>query len=57
MDELEKENILFDELGLLLSRFTSEYDLSYAQILGVLKLIEYDIIEQLETLRGDSDET
>jgi hypothetical protein len=55
MDKLEQEKMLYDELGRLLERFTREFDMTYGQVLGVIKLIEYDLVEQNKN-QGEYDE-
>ena len=56
MDKLEQENTLYKEFDRILEHFTMEYDMTYAQVLGVIKLIETDVIQRNQEALDDEDE-
>lgn len=47
MEAYEKEKRFLEEVEKLLQRFTSEYDMTYAQLLGCFDVIKNDLIQQL----------
>lgn len=56
MEALEKEKILYEELESLLIRFTSEYDMTVGQVLGILRIVEHGVIETWKE-QCDEDDT
>jgi hypothetical protein len=44
METYEKEEVFGDELHTLIDRFTKEYQVTYAQIIGILEVVKAELI-------------
>ena len=57
MDNLEQTQAFSDTLDAVIDRFTQEFDLSYASVIGVLAMKAIEITIQSSINYEDDDET
>jgi hypothetical protein len=55
MNGLEKEKHVLDALLRTMDRSVTEYEMSYVQLFGIIKLLEYEIISRFEEQSSEGD--
>lgn len=56
MTQEEQQNQFQDEMTAVINRFSSEYDLTYCSMVGILEVIKFGLLAELQYMEDGEEE-